>query len=226
MSKDFSRVVIAIDGPAGAGKSTVSKALARELKLSYLDTGAMYRSLALKASRAELAPSDEVGVAELMESTTIEFGHGDPQPVFLDREEVTALIRTPEISEFASAISAHSAVRRALVARQKLLVEGGGVILEGRDATTVIAPAADLKIFLTASLEERAKRRRLEFVQRGVEGNFESVRQEIQNRDHRDITREDSPLKVADDAVIVESAGIPVDEVVTKIKSLLDSLVS
>ena len=93
MSKDFSKVVIAIDGPAGAGKSTVSKALARELELSYLDTGAMYRSLALKASRAELAPSDEVGVAELMESTTIEFGHGDPQPVFLDGEEVTALIR-------------------------------------------------------------------------------------------------------------------------------------
>lgn len=221
MSKDLNSIVIAIDGPAGAGKSTVSKALAKELGLSYLDTGAMYRSLALKASRLGYEAGDEAGIAALMDDTVIRFGIGDPQPVYLDDEEVTSLIRTPEVSEFASAISAHSAVRRALVARQQGLVAAGGVILEGRDATTVIAPNADLKIFLTASLEERAKRRRLEFESKGESGDFEAVRQQIENRDHRDITRADSPLRVAEDAVIVESGGVPVDQVIAKIKSLL-----
>lgn len=221
MSKDFSKIVVAIDGPAGAGKSTVSKALAKDLDLSYLDTGAMYRCLALKAQRVELSRQDEFGVARLMDSTTITFGHGDPQPVFLDGEDVTPLIRTPEISEFASAISAHSEVRRALVIRQQRLVADGGVILEGRDATTVIAPNADLKIYLTASLEERAKRRRLEFEQKGEHDDFETVRQQIENRDHRDITRQDSPLRVADDAVIIESGGVPVAEVIAKIKALI-----
>ena len=221
MSKQLEQIVIAIDGPAGAGKSTVSKALSKELGLSYLDTGAMYRSLALKASRNGLSVEKEQAISALMDSTRITFGHGDPQPVFLDGEEVTAHIRTPEISEYASAISAHSAVRRALVARQKELVAAGGVILEGRDATTVIAPDADLKIYLTASLEERAKRRRIEFEQKGESSDFESVRQQIENRDHRDITRSDSPLKVADDAVIVESGGVPVADVIAKIKSFL-----
>jgi cytidylate kinase len=221
LSKDLNKVVIAIDGPAGAGKSTVSKALAKQLGLSYLDTGAMYRCLALKASRLSVSKQDESGVAGLMDTTKIEFGHGDPQPVFLDGEDVTTLIRTPEISEFASTTSAHSAVRRALVARQKELVHGGGVILEGRDATTVIAPDADVKVYLTASLEERAKRRRLEFERKGESGDFETVRQEIENRDHRDITRDDSPLRVASDAVIVESGGFPVGEVVAKIMALL-----
>jgi cytidylate kinase len=181
----------------------------------------MYRCLALKANRAELSSQDEGGIAELMKSTLITFGHGDPQPVYLDSEDVTTLIRTPEISEFASTISAHSAVRRALVARQQDLVAGGGVILEGRDATTVIAPNADLKVYLTASLEERARRRRLEFAQKGEQGDFETVRQQIENRDHRDITRNDSPLRVADDAMIVESGGVPVDEVIAKIKALI-----
>lgn len=222
MSNEFSKLVIAIDGPAGAGKSTVSKALALELGLRYLDTGAMYRCLALKAGRLGLSKQDESGIAALMSETSILFGHGDPQPVFLDSEEVTQVIRTPEISEFASAISAHSAVRRALVARQKEIVADGGVILEGRDATTVIAPEADLKIYLTASLEERAKRRRLEFVQKGEAGDFESVRQDIEKRDHRDITRSDSPLRVAEGAVIIESAGVPVSDVVAKIRSLIE----
>ena len=221
MSKDLSKFVIAIDGPAGAGKSTVSKALAKELELSYLDTGAMYRCLALKAHRADISRQDESAISELMHTTSITFGHGDPQPVYLDGEDVTSLIRTPEISEFASSISAHSAVRRALVSRQQALVADGGVILEGRDATTVIAPHADLKIYLTASLEERAKRRRLEFEQKGEQGDFEAVRQQIESRDHRDITRHDSPLKVADDAVIIESGGVPIAEVIAKIKALL-----
>ncbi len=224
MSKDLSKVVVAIDGPAGAGKSTVSKALAKALGLSYLDTGAMYRALALKASRLGFPEGNGDEIASLMETTEIAFGHGDPQAVLLDEEDVTTQIRTAEIGDFASSISAHSPVRRALVERQKQLVATGGVILEGRDATTVIAPHADVKIYLTASLEERAKRRRIEFDQKGEHADFETVRQQIETRDHRDITRSDSPLKVAHDAVIVESAGIPVEQVVKKIKELIDAL--
>ncbi len=218
---DVRKIVIAIDGPAGAGKSTVSKALAQDLGLRYLDTGAMYRCLALKSQRLGIDRTDEARLEALMEDTAIEFGPGDPQPVLLDGEDVTTAIRTAEISEIASAISAHPAVRRALVARQQQLVAGGGVILEGRDATTVIAPGADLKIFLTASLEERARRRRLDFEAEGETADFEKVRREIQVRDHRDITRDDSPLSVAPDAVIIESGGVPVADVVAKIKALI-----
>jgi cytidylate kinase len=222
LSKDLETIVIAIDGPAGAGKSTVSKALAKELGLSYLDTGAMYRALALKATRLNISNDDGQAVADLMDSTQIQFGQGDPQPVILDGEDVTTQIRTSEISESASTISAFAPVRKALVVRQKEMVAKGGVILEGRDATTVIAPNADVKVFLTASLEERAKRRTKEFDEKGETTTFQTVRQEIQLRDHRDITRDDSPLTVAPDAEIIESGGIPVDVVVAKIKSLID----
>ncbi|AIE88087.1 (d)CMP kinase [Fimbriimonas ginsengisoli] len=214
-------IVIAIDGPAGAGKSTVSKRLAHELGLHYLDTGAMYRALALKADRAGLDPADGAGVAALMEDTTIDFGDGEPQRVLLDGEDVTDAIRTLKAGELASAISTQTPVRRALVVRQQALVAKGGVILEGRDATTVIAPHADVKVYLTASLEERAKRRTTEMVNKGMEPSFEDVRSQIENRDHRDITRDDSPLTVAPDAHLVESAGLTVDQVVAAIKALL-----
>jgi cytidylate kinase len=217
----LSELVIAIDGPAGAGKSTVAKALAKELDLSYLDTGAMYRALAYKAHRAGLGPTDGAAVAELGRATTIEFGHGDPQPVFLDGEDVTAAIRTPEIGELASAISANSEVRRVLVERQQAMVERGGFTLEGRDVTTVVAPNAQVKVYLTASLEERAKRRAVEFESKGMSSQFEDVRQAIENRDHRDITRQESPLMVADGATIVETGGLSIREVMDRIIALI-----
>jgi len=213
--------VVAIDGPAGAGKSTTAKALARELGVRYLDTGAMYRALALKAIRNGVSGSDGDGAAALMETTEIAFGSGEPQTVLLDGEDVTGLIRTPEIGDLASTLSAHSPVRRALVVRQQAIVAEGNVVLEGRDATTVIAPNADLKIYMTASLEERARRRTLEYEEKGEAPGFQDVRTQILQRDHRDITRQDSPLKVADGAIIVETAGLTPAEVVERIKGLL-----
>ena len=215
MSSEF---VIAIDGPAGAGKSTIAKLLAARLGLRYLDTGAMYRALALKATMLGVPGT---AAAELMESTRIEFGSGEPQAVLLDGADVTVAIRTPEVGEAASALSSHPPVRRAMVALQQAFVAEGGVVLEGRDTTTVVAPRATLKLYLTASLEERARRRTREFSDNGVAAGFERVRTEIEQRDHRDITRDDSPLEVAPDAHVVETATLSIDEVLARILSLL-----
>lgn len=219
----MSELVIAIDGPAGAGKSTVAKALARDLGLRYLDTGAMYRAVALKSHRAGLGPNDGEAAGAIAAASEISFGPGDPQRVFLDGEDVTDSIRTLEIGELASALSSCSAVRRELVSRQRSMVAIGGVTLEGRDATTVVAPEATVKVYMTASLEERARRRHLEFGAQGATGDFEQVRHQIEQRDHRDITRDDSPLTVAQDATIVETGGLTVEQVVARIKALIPS---
>lgn len=214
-------IVIAIDGPAGAGKSTVAKALARALNLSYLDTGAMYRAMALKASRKGFGPLDGDEVAALGPATRIAFEPGEPQHVILDGEDVTDAIRTAAIGQLASELSTHSGVRKVLVNRQKDIVARGGVVLEGRDVTTVVAPNADLKVYLTASLEERASRRLREFTSKGLPADFSRVRNDMEERDHRDITRTDSPLTVAPGAHIVDSANMTPDEVVHAIRALL-----
>ena len=215
------RLVVAIDGPAGAGKSTVAKALSSRLSMRYLDTGAMYRALALKASREGFGPMDGDEVAVIGEGIRIDFGHGIPQRILLDGEDVTDQIRTAGIGRLASELSANSMVRRVLVARQKAIIRAGGVIVEGRDAATVIAPDAQVKVFLTASLEERATRRLLEFEKKGVSTVFDRVRSEMEERDHRDITRADSPLKVAEGAHVIDSANRTVEDVVAAIEALV-----
>lgn len=216
-------LVIAIDGPAGAGKSTVAKALAKRLGLRYLDTGAMYRALALKAKRAGLGAQDGDEAARLGAGARIEFSGGDAPSVLLDGEDVSREIRTLEIGELASALSAFPAVRAVLVARQKEMVHAGGYTLEGRDVTTVVAPDAQVKVYLTASLEERAMRRHHEMEEKGVPNDYLKVRKEMQVRDHRDITRDDSPLTIAPGAVVIETGGLTPEQVIEQILALVST---
>lgn len=217
-------LVIAIDGPAGAGKSTVAKAVAKRLNLRFLDTGAMYRCLALHCQRHGVTADQGDEAALLCEGLTIEFGEGEPQRVLLNGEDVTDAIRTPEIGDFASAVSVHSPVRKLMVVQQKAIVARGNVTLEGRDTTTVTAPDAPVRIFLTASLEERTRRRMADFAARGVVKDFEELKAEISERDLRDSTREDSPLKIGEGVTVIESDGMNVEQVVDRVVELAEAV--
>ncbi len=209
--------VIAIDGPAGAGKSTVAKAVAKQLGFLFLDTGAMYRCVALLATRAGLGPNDGEAAARLAQQARIEFRPGDPQVVMLNGENVTQEIRQPPIGDLASQLSVHSAVRQVLVRSQQEMCSVGRVVMEGRDTTTVVCPEARLKIFMTASEDERARRRWLELKQRGVDADLEELKHQIRERDHRDSTRPDSPLRVSEDAVVLDTDGMSIDQVVERV---------
>ncbi|MFN7172429.1 MAG: (d)CMP kinase [Fimbriimonadaceae bacterium] len=209
--------VIAIDGPAGAGKSTVARAVALRLGLNYLDTGAMYRAVALKSLREGIKHDDAEKLGVLASNSTIEFGPGTPQQVFLDGENVTKEIRAPNIGDLASAVSVHPAVRRVVVQRQRELIGEGRITLDGRDTTTVVAPDAEVKIFLTASLEERAKRRHKELIQKGIDVPLSEVQADIDERDRRDMTRTDSPLRQAEDAILIDSTDMNAADVVDRV---------
>jgi cytidylate kinase len=215
-------LVIAIDGPVGAGKSTVAKLVAQKLGYLYVDTGAMYRAVALKALRLGMDINDPIVMAMLAEATDIQLQQqvDGSVRVFLDGEDVTEAIRTPEVSEASSIVSAHEGVRKVLAERQKAMAELGGVVMEGRDIQTVIAPDAEVKIFLTASLEERAKRRWLELQQKGISVSYEEVLQEVKERDERDKNRTIAPLRKAPDAVEIDTTGITPEEVAEKIVEL------
>lgn len=220
-----STFVIAIDGPAGAGKSTVTKLLAKRTGLAILDTGAMYRALAFITLEKGISDSDEVQLSAKAAEIQIEFLPGDPQNVMANGQNVTSAIRSLEMGQRASTISVLPGVRKALVAKQQAIVASGGLILEGRDVTTVVAPHADLKIFLTASIEERARRRWLESQAKGDPSSLQDVVRDVVERDHRDYTRIDSPLSLAADATIVESFGLTIEQVVDHLISLVEASV-
>ncbi|HLU68078.1 MAG TPA: (d)CMP kinase [Kofleriaceae bacterium] len=208
-------IVVAIDGPAGAGKSTVSKRLTALLGYRLLDTGALYRSVALLARRRGVAWDDEPALAALAADLDISFRlDGMTNRVTLGGEDVTSAIRTPEVSEGSSLVSALPAVRAALLERQRALAGQGGVVAEGRDVGTVVLPDAEAKFFLTASDEVRARRRVEELRAAGIEASYEDTLEEIRRRDDRDSSRETAPLVCAPDAVVVDSSVLTVDQVV------------
>lgn len=200
--------VVTIDGPAAAGKSTTARAIAERLGWRYLDTGAYYRALALKARRKGV-PGDDAAATSLARTTRIEFS-GDPvrAHVLLDGEDVTDEIRTPEVSEEASRIAAFPGVRRLLVEWQRSLRESGPLVGEGRDLGTVVFPDADVKLYLDADPLTRAARRHAELTGRGLPSRLEDVRAEMRSRDERDRSRADSPLKPAADAVVLDTSGL------------------
>lgn len=211
-------LTVAIDGPAGAGKSTVSKAVADALKYRLVDTGAIYRSVALLAGRQGMALDDDTGLAEIVDGLEIDFAMADGiNRVTLFGEDVTDLIRTPEISRAASDVSTRPVVRRGLLELQRRLAGSGGAVLEGRDIGTVVCPDAPLKFFLDAHPEERARRRFEELKARGKETTLESVMNEMTARDAQDQGRDIAPLKVADDAVVLDSTQLSPTEVVQRI---------
>jgi cytidylate kinase len=216
--------IVAIDGPAGAGKSTIAMRLAAELGYRLIDTGAIYRSVALCATRANVAVDDDANLEKIVRALLLRFETRDGRNrIFLGEEDVSEAIRTPEMSRVASAVSARPVVRGALLGLQRKLGEAGGVVLEGRDIGTVVFPDAEVKIFLTATDEERARRRCLELRSKGMEVSLETTLREVRARDHQDSTRAVAPLKKADDAIEVVTDGMTPDEVLAKLVSIVRS---
>lgn len=215
--------VVAIDGPAGAGKSTVTRRVAASLGYLLVDTGAIYRTVALHTHDQSISFDDTPEVVEvaqrLARENLIRFVPDglDGQRVFLGATDVTESIRKPLIGQGASKVSAIPGVREALLEMQRNAGRDGGVVLEGRDIGTVVFPDAEAKFFLTASVDERAQRRLRELVERGEQVDFETVRNEVIERDRRDSTRDIAPLKQAEDAIVVDSSGVPIEKVVERI---------
>jgi cytidylate kinase len=214
--------VVAIDGPSGAGKSTAGRALAARLGYTYVDTGAMYRALTLKALRAGLHPDDGAALVGLAGATAIALQDGG-QRVLLDQEDVTAAIRSREVTQAVSRVSSHPGVRRDMVERQRQLGAAGGVVLDGRDIGTAVFPDAEVKLFLDADPARRARRREAELRAAGNAVELADLEREIRARDHADSTRADSPLVRAEDAVIVDSTDLSLGEVVDRMADLVAS---
>ena len=207
------KLVIAIDGPAASGKSTTARLVAERLGYMHLDTGAMYRAVTLKVLRAGISPDDQRAVSELAQTTSVEFRRSDGTVrVLLDGEDVTGEIRRPEVTGAVRAVSSYAGVRTAMVREQRRLGRDGGIVLEGRDIGTVVFPDADLKFFMIAGLDARARRRMLEMRGQGVEAQFEDLVRDIQRRDSYDSTRQESPLRKAVDAVVIDTSEMTIEE--------------
>lgn len=211
------KIQIAIDGPASSGKSTVAKIIARNLDLIYLDTGAMYRVATFVALQKETNDAKEI--IEFIEKNPISFMNGQKgQEVLMGSENVTEVIRTNEVTNTVSKISAMTEIREFMVAEQQRIAKNGGIIMDGRDIGTVVLPKADLKIFLVASVDERAERRYKENLSKGIPTNLERLKIEISERDRKDSTRAISPLKQAEDAILLDSTGKTINEIVQLIE--------
>jgi cytidylate kinase len=216
--------IIAIDGPAGSGKSTTAKLLAARLGYIYLDTGAMYRAVTLYALRNNISPSDERALTALAPELKIEFfNDGKSNTVFLNGEDVTDAVRTPEVTSAVSAVSAHPGVREAMVRQQREIAKKGNVVAEGRDTTTVVFPEADLKIYLEASLVERARRRVIDFARQKITTTVEEQMKQLSLRDNFDSNRTHSPLMRTSDAVAVDTTNLTIEEQVDRIVKLIKS---
>ena len=217
------KINIAIDGPSAAGKSTISKKVAKNLNYIHLDSGAMYRSAAYKALKENIDLTDEEKLVKMLQKTTIQLTVDGR--VLLDNEDVSKEIRTEQISMSASLISKLSGVREILVAEQRKMALDKGYIMDGRDIGTVVLKDAEVKIFLTASVEARARRRYLQDKEAGMDVSLEVLKEEIEKRDYQDTHREVSPLKKADDAIVVDSSDLSIDEVVSEILDIINKKV-
>ncbi|MGM9903032.1 cytidylate kinase [Enterococcus sp. 10A9_DIV0425] len=218
----MTRISIAIDGPASSGKSTVAKIIANELNYIYTDTGAMYRAVTYLAIEHQISFADEAGLVDLINQYPISFmQQADGQHVFVAKKDVTSEIRQPNVTKAVSEVAAHSRVREALVAIQRKIGENGGVVMDGRDIGTSVLPKAEVKIFLVASVTERAERRYKENLEKNIPTDLVTLTKEIQERDRYDSTRKISPLRQASDAIRIDTTGRSIPEVVEAIKEVI-----
>ena len=215
----MSGFIVTVDGPAGSGKSTIAKLIAKKYNLTYLDTGAMYRMIALYVIKHNIDLEDKKAIADMLERVDLDI-EGDK--FYLDGEDVTEMIRTPEVNKIVSPVAAIKEVRQKLVEMQRAISKGKRTILDGRDIGTAVFPKADVKIFLIASPEVRALRRLKEYEQKGVKTTYEEVLESIKERDHIDSTRKESPLVKAEDAHEVDSSKMTIDKVVDKISEYIE----
>lgn len=217
-------IQIAIDGPAGAGKSTIAKIVAEKLGFTYIDTGAMYRAITYKALQQNVSLADEAALSELLRQSTITLKPSERgQLVFLDGQDVSEVIRTNDVTASVSEVAAHADIREQMVAAQQQLAEAGGVVMDGRDIATHVLPQAELKVFMSATVEERARRRFVDNEKRGIPATIESLIEDIARRDKLDSEREVSPLVQADDAIYLDTTSLTIDEAAEEILRLANA---
>ncbi len=213
--------VLTIDGPSGAGKGTVSRAVAKKLGWNYLDSGSIYRALAIAVLEEGLKLDDVAAISELAEKMRLEFDCGDDLTVFLEGKDITGQLGLEETGNTASIVAANPEVRAVLLQKQKDFKQSPGLVADGRDMGTVVFPDAEFKVYLTASAEERARRRYKQLIEKGIDANIDKITREIQERDQRDQQRKTAPLKKADDALLIDSSELTIEQVIDKVMNLV-----